>query len=196
MCLLRLVESRLFMNSLNLFSDVNDPNRTRIDPAWVAPQLLKFMPMPNDYTVGDGLNTAGFRWLRPIEGAEDATGVTNNSNRNQYNVRLDYQVTASHKLFGTMSREKDTGLTGQAGIAAYPNGFNGTVERRPDIYTVALTSILSPSIVNEFRWGLRRTSFYGWTPIHLGCCSGSSDTDINGTRRRLLRHSLPITDTC
>ena len=171
----------LVLNSLNLFSDVNDPNRTRIDPAWVAPQLLKFMPMPNDYTVGDGLNTAGFRWLRPIQGAEDATGITNNSNRNQYNVRLDYQVTASHKLFGTMSREKDTGLTGQAGIASYPNGFNGTVERRPDIYTVALTSILSPAIVNEFRWGLRRTSFYGWTPIHLGCCSGSSDTDINGT---------------
>src|SRR5262245_47313875 len=68
----------LFLNSFNLFSDVRDPNRTRIDPVWVSPQLLAKMPMPNDYTVGDGLNLAGFRWLRPIKGSEDATGLTNN----------------------------------------------------------------------------------------------------------------------
>jgi hypothetical protein len=174
----------LYLNSFNLFTDVRDPNRTGIDPVWVTPQLLKYMPLPNDYRVGDGLNTAGFRWLRPIKGAEDATGVTNNSNRNQYNARIDYQIAPQHKLFGTFSREKDTGLTGQAGIASYPNGFNGEVERRPDIYTVALTSVVSASKVNEFRWGLRRTSFYGWSPIHLGCCSGSSDTDINSTAQQ------------
>jgi hypothetical protein len=60
------------------------------------------------------------------------------------------------------------------------------VERRPDIYTVALTSVLSRSLLNEFRWGLRRTSFYGWTPFHLGCCGGSSDTDINETAQNAL----------
>src|SRR5437867_4853845 len=169
----------LFLNSFNLFSDVKDPNRTRIDPVWIAPTLLKRMPLPNDYTVGDGLNTAGYRWHRPINGSEDATGVTNNSNRDQYNIRIDYQLSSKHKLFGTMSREKDRGLTAQAGIAAYPNSFNGEVERRPDIHTVALTSVFSPTVVNEFRWGLRRTSFYGWTPLHLGCCSGGTDTDIN-----------------
>src|SRR5262249_39684468 len=136
----------LFLNSFNMFTDVKDPNRTRIDPVWVAPQLLKYMPKPNDYRVGDGLNTAGFRWLRPINGSEDATGVTNNNNRDQYNVRLDYQINSKHKLYGTMSREKDTGLTPQAGIAAYPNGFNGVVERRPAIFTTALTSILSSTM--------------------------------------------------
>jgi hypothetical protein len=169
----------LFLNSFDLFGDVRDPNRTRIDPLWVAPQLLKRMPLPNDYTVGDGLNLAGYRWLRPIKGSEDPTGVTNDNNRDQYNVRIDYQITSKHKLFGTMSREKDTGLTAQAGIAAYPGGFNGVVERRPDIHTIALTSVFTPTIVNEFRWGLRRTSFYGWTPLHLGCCGADSDTDIN-----------------
>src|SRR5262249_5485594 len=135
--------------------------------------------MPNDYSVGDGLNMAGYRWLQPIKGDENATGVTNNPNRNQYNVRIDYQISAKHKLFGTMSKENDKGVTTQAGIAAYPNGFNGAVERRPDIYTLALISTLSPRVLNEFRYGLRRTRFYGWGPIHLGCCSGSSDTDIN-----------------
>ncbi len=49
----------LFLNSFNLFSDVRDPNRTKIDPVWVGPQWLPRMPKPNDWTVGDGLNTAG-----------------------------------------------------------------------------------------------------------------------------------------
>jgi hypothetical protein len=57
----------LFLNSFNLFSDVNDPNRTRIDPIWYSPQYLTRMPQANDWTVGDGLNTAGHRWRRPIE---------------------------------------------------------------------------------------------------------------------------------
>src|SRR5262249_10610349 len=30
----------LFLNSFNLFSDVRDPFRTKIDSVWVAPQLL------------------------------------------------------------------------------------------------------------------------------------------------------------
>jgi hypothetical protein len=186
--------SPLFLNSFNLFSDVRDPFRTKIDPVWVNPQLIAKMPLPNDYTVGDGLNLAGFRWLRPIKGSEDATGITNNSNRNQYNTRIDYQINSKHKLFGTMSREKDTGLTGQAGIASYPGGFNGVVERRPDIYTIALTSTLSASLLNDFRYGLRRTSFYGWGPIHVGCCSGTSDTDVNETGKNAVATYPTIND--
>ncbi len=50
----------LFLNSFNLFSDVKDPNRTAIDPVWFGPQNLTRLPLPNDWTVGDGLNTAGY----------------------------------------------------------------------------------------------------------------------------------------
>src|SRR5213593_2094296 len=76
----------LYLNSFNLFTDVRDPNRTRNDAAGFCPQNLPSTSAPNDWTVGDGLNTAGFRWHRPIRGSEDATGVTNNSNRDQYNI--------------------------------------------------------------------------------------------------------------
>ena len=169
----------LFLNSFNLFSDVKDPFRTKIDQVWVGSQLLPRMPSPNDYTVGDGLNTAGYRWLVPLNGLEDPTGVTPSNNRDQYNIRIDHQINSKHKLFGTISREKDWGLTSQAGIAQYPNGFNGLVERRPQIYTVALTSTLSATMLNEFRFGRRLSQFSGYGPIHLGCCQGSSDTDIN-----------------
>ena len=37
----------LFLNSFNLFSDVKDPNRTKIDPVWFGPQYLTRMPAPN-----------------------------------------------------------------------------------------------------------------------------------------------------
>src|SRR5205085_835788 len=84
--------SPLFMNSFNLFSDVKDPNRTRIDPVWIGPQYLKRMPLPNDWTVGDGLNTAGIRWQRRLAGLDGATGDTQTTNRNQYNMRFDYQL--------------------------------------------------------------------------------------------------------
>src|SRR5216117_415898 len=39
----------LFLNSFNLFTDVRDPNRTRIDPVWFGPQNLPRMPAPNDW---------------------------------------------------------------------------------------------------------------------------------------------------
>jgi len=50
----------LFLNSFNLFSDVKDPNRTEIDPVWFGPQYLKRMPLPNNWTVGDGFKYGRF----------------------------------------------------------------------------------------------------------------------------------------
>jgi hypothetical protein len=125
----------LFMNSFNLFSDVRDPNRRGIDQFWVAPQLLARMPQPNDWTIGDGLNTAGFRWLRRRNGTDDSTGTSPNNNRDQLNLRFDYQININHKLFSTISREEDWGLTNQAGVQAYPEGFGGEVKRLPDVYS-------------------------------------------------------------
>jgi hypothetical protein len=76
----------LFMNSFNVFSDVKDPNRTKIDSTWVASQFLPRMPLPNDYTVGDGLNTAGFKWLRTHPGMDGATGQSPSADRNQLTI--------------------------------------------------------------------------------------------------------------
>ena len=41
-----------------------DVNRTTFDTSGWIKTLLARMPSPNNYTVGDGLNTAGIRWLR------------------------------------------------------------------------------------------------------------------------------------
>jgi hypothetical protein len=161
----------LFLNQFNLFNDVKDPNRQSIDPVWIGPQYLPRMPLPNDYTVGDGLNTAGIRWQRRDPGLDGATGNTQTTNRNNYNVRLDYQINAKNKLAYTMTRESNWGVTGQTGLPDYPGGFFGDVKRYPEFYTASWTSTISPTTLNEFRWGLKRDTWLGSSAIDKGCCA-------------------------
>jgi hypothetical protein len=177
----------LFVNSFNLFSDVRDPNRTRIDPLWVGPQYLSRMPMPNDYTVGDGLNTAGFRWLRRHPGVDSSTGNDPNTNRDHMSARVDYQINTKNKLTYTMSREENWGVTGQTGLPDFPDGYFGEIRRFPDVYTTAWTSTLSATLLNEARWGLKRDSWFGWSPFDVGCCvRGAEETDIAASSQEAL----------
>ncbi len=177
----------LFMNSFSVFSDVKDPNRTRIDPVWVGPQYLTRMPLPNDYTIGDGLNTAGFRWLRRHPGSDSSTGNDPNTNRDHLSTRLDYQVNTHNKLTYTMSREKDWGVTGQTGLPDFPNGYFGEIRRFPDLYSAAWTSTVSATVLNEARWGMKRDSWFGWSPFDVGCCvRGAKETDIAQTSKDAL----------
>jgi hypothetical protein len=169
----------LFLNSFNLFSDVRDPNRTQIDTTWYGPQYLSRMPMPNDWSVGDGLNTAGFRWRRPLEGQDGATGQSQNTNRDHLTARVDYQINSNHKVTYTMSREKDWGVTGQTGQPDFPTGAFGDVRRVPDFYTASWTATLSSNILNEFRFGFKRDTWQGTSPFDKGCCwNGNGQDDL------------------
>ncbi|PYS37679.1 MAG: hypothetical protein DMG14_20440, partial [Acidobacteria bacterium] len=177
----------LFLNSFNLFSDVRDPNRTRIDPQWVGPQYLTRMPLPNDYTAGDGLNTAGYRWLRRHPGSDSSTGNDPNTNRDHLSARADYQLNTQNKLTYTMSREEDWGVTGQTGLPDFPGGYFGQIRRYPDVYSASWTSTLSASVLNEARWGLKRDSWFGWSPFDVGCCvRGAQETDIAASSKEAL----------
>jgi hypothetical protein len=169
----------LFLNSFNVFTDVKDPNRTKQDQVWI-PQLLKRLPLPNDYTVGDGLNTAGFHWRRVHNGFDGATGLSANPNRNHLTTRFDYQVNDRNKVTFTMTREKDWGVTGQTGLTAYPDGYFGDVLRTPDFYTTAWSSTIGANILNEFRFGLKRDTWYGTSPLDKGCCvQGAGENDLD-----------------
>src|SRR2546425_4997431 len=177
----------LFLNSFNLFTDVKDPYRTRIDPVWVGPQWLTRMPKPNDWTVGDGLNTAGFRWKQPHAGMYGATGQSQNTNRNHLTARIDYQLNGNNKLTYTMSREKDWGVTSQTGLPDYPAGAFGQVQRVPDFYTASSTSTISSTILNEFRFGLKRDTWQGTSPLDKGCCwNGAKQTDLVDSAKKMV----------
>ena len=177
----------LFLNSFNLFTDVRDPNRTRIDPVWVGPQWLTRMPLPNDFTVGDGLNTAGIRWKQPHAGLDGATGQSQNANRNHLTTRFDYQLNSNNKFTYTMSREKNWGVTGQTGLPDYQSGAFGDVKRVPDFYTVSWTSTWSSTILNEFRFGMKRDTWQGTSPLDKGCCwNGAKESDLVDSAKQMV----------
>jgi hypothetical protein len=171
----------LFVNSYNLFTTVKDPNRTHLDPVWFGPQYINnYMPLPNDYTVGDGLNTAGYRWQQPHNGFDGATGQSPNTNRNHITARFDYQINDKNKVNFVFTKEHDWGVAGQTGLPDYPAGYFGDINRRPDFYTASWTSTVTASLLNEFRFGLKRDTWEGTSPLDLGCCfNGNSETTLS-----------------
>ena len=120
------------------------------------------MPLPNDYTIGDGLNTAGIRWLRRVQGEDSTNGDGNDTNRDQYNVRIDHNFNAKHKANFSGSWERNDAQSTQAGLTNWPGGYNGTISRKPHVLTGGLVSTLSSNLVNEFRMGTRKNWTYVW----------------------------------
>jgi len=141
-----------------------DPNRRAMDSTGFVGKVLAKMPTPNNYEIGDGLNTAGHRWVRSVRGGNEGifgfggTGAA----RKQINVKLDHNFSSVHKVAGTYTYEQSSGKTN---LAIWPDTFSGGRYRHPQHFSTTLTSTLSPAIVNEARVGLRRTGFTQWSPL-------------------------------
>jgi hypothetical protein len=149
------------------------------DPTgFVQTTLLSRMPLPNDYTIGDGLNTAGIRFTRRINGQDDGAGSNiEENNRDQFNTRLDHNFNSNHKLSFVYTYERTWNMTAQAGIMNWPNGYNGAVKRWPSLYTFSLVSTLSSNLVNEVRVGKRNSVLDNWAPWYVGRKGEGETTD-------------------
>ena len=135
-----------------------DPVRPGFDESGWVQAVISRMPMPNDFTVGDGLNTAGIRWTQRRRANNDFHGGSQEANRNQINFRIDHNFNAAHQLFITGTRESSES---DLQIAPWPGpdggwASGGVAFRKPSIYTATLVSTLSPTVLNEFRFGQRR----------------------------------------
>src|SRR5437867_9331115 len=142
-----------------------DPYRTGYDATgYVQNVLFKFMPPANSYDIGDGLNTAGSRWLRTLHGATNLFGIGQYPQRNQINLKLDHYFNTNHKVSGTWSYEHNW-ADGYA--SNWPNTWIGRNWVKPQILSVNFTSTLSPTIVNEARFGIVRSGVNQIGPLHL-----------------------------
>ena len=117
-----------------------DPLRSTISTSAYMQETLKRMPIPNEFTGGDGLNTAIIRFTRRVEGLDLANGNGTDVNRDQYTLRIDHQFNSKHKLSVVGTREKTWSGSGQAGQRAWPTGFDGLAVKRPDVYIISFTS--------------------------------------------------------
>jgi hypothetical protein len=151
------------LQSVSVFG--RDPLRPGIDASGWIQRLLARMPPANDFTVGDGLNTAGHQWVRRVKGQDTSVGDGQDTNRNQYNARIDHNFNSNHKASFTWTQERDWSATTQTGIANWPDGYDGTVQRDPRFFSASLVSTLSPTVLNEFRFGSRRNKHFAWNAI-------------------------------
>jgi hypothetical protein len=140
-----------------------DTYRTRVDPTGFVTKLLNQMPSPNNYEAAgsDGLNTAGYRWVRNERSGTETIFGTNTGGiatlsglgRKQINSKIDHNLNATNKLGISYTYERSAG---NANYETWPGGFRGSVFRHPQTLAVNFVSTLSPSIVNEVRAGNRR----------------------------------------
>src|SRR5207253_6551502 len=141
-----------------------DLNRTQLDQTGFVTKLLGKMPLPNNYEAGDGLNTAGFRWARHEKDGSEGIFPTNSAGlssptylgRKQINTKFDHNFNARNKLGASYTYERSAG-TSSATFESWPDGYRGSVFRRPQTLSLNFTSTLSPTLVNEARGGMRRT---------------------------------------
>ncbi len=121
-----------------------------LGPHGPNPAVINYMksvyPTPNDFTTGDLLNTAGYRFRAPTT-----------TNKNWYIAKLDYNITqdGKHRLSvsGALSNEADAGqpfLPGTAPETTTVNYNKGIIAN----YEASLT----PTLVNDFRYGFVRQS--------------------------------------
>ncbi|HXG92679.1 MAG TPA: TonB-dependent receptor [Blastocatellia bacterium] len=119
-----------------------------LDPLHIGPnaEVLKVFnqyPLANDNTVGDGLNTFGFRFNSPIH-----------LRWNTYIARLDYNLTESgnHTLFvrGNLQNDRDNSVEQFPGIPTFVNFTNNKG------IAAGYNATLRQNLVNVARFGYTR----------------------------------------
>ncbi len=131
------------LQAINLFG--RDPLRSRPDPTGLVQKQLAAMALPNNYRFGDGLNTAGYTWVRPFT-----------FDSNQLTMRFDHQFTSSHRVSVEYLRETNGGLN-QFLAQPLPDSPGGSYQDNTNFYSISYIATLSPRLVNEVRGGASRT---------------------------------------
>ena len=183
------------MRSFSVFGDsVNpgDPNRSRMDPSGFMAKLIQNMPRANAFNGGtsctatvpcDGLNTAIHRWTRRTIAGGAGTGENPDQfRRRQLNIKIDHNFNQNHKLTGSWSREHR--YSDNNALSPWPTGWNGEIITDPSVTTLQFVSTLTPTILNEFRYGRRVTTLHSIPAYHntqYGKEAWDFMTQINGT---------------
>jgi hypothetical protein len=157
------------LQSVSLFG--RDPNRSVIDPTGNIAHLLPYMPAPNNFLVGDGLNTAGFTWNRPVP-----------VNFELYEGRVDYIFNEKHRATVTANHQAYHSFN-VAAAPPYPSVPGQADPTETTQYSFAVTSVFRPNLLNDFRAGVFRPRTEVQVPWTLG---QSPVTGSDADRKALL----------
>jgi hypothetical protein len=134
--------------SYNIFS--NDPKGIGADPTIKA--IFQKYPAPNNYTTGDGLNTATYLWNPPakFQGPNMLFRVDHNFNANN-NMFVRWMQAGYNTLQGDPLNARPIVFPGLPPL--------GEVFRATKGLAISYRRVISPTIVNEFTTGFSRFVF-------------------------------------
>jgi hypothetical protein len=130
-----------------------DPNRLRADTTGFVAKNIALMPLPNNFRIGDGLNVAGFTWNRPIP-----------VNFELYEGRIDHIFNDQHRIAITLNQQSYHSIN-VATPPPYPSVPWQADPTETTQYSVTLTSVLRPTVINEVKIGVYRPRTTVQTPF-------------------------------
>lgn len=148
-----------YQNTGGALVQLNADQIRAIDPQHIGEsagvlKVLQSYPAPNDNTVGDGINTAGYRFNSSVP-----------LRYNTYISRLDYQIDSNgkHLLFWRGQMQNDHFVPSSAttnGVPQFPGQANSILHLENDKgIALGYTWIIAPSLVNSLRYGFTRQSY-------------------------------------
>ncbi len=134
----------------------NDPAHIGLDSA--VKSYLGLAPLANNFSFGDGLNTAGYTWAAPATDKQvDQT------------VKVDYTINRHNTIFGRYSQGHQNTFADvvNAGLQVFP-GLPATVNTFRQPRNLALDWRFSPTnnITNEFLTGFNRFGYAFVNPAY------------------------------
>lgn len=122
----------------------NLANPTSLDP-FISGTVFSSIPLPNNFIIGDGLNTGGYRF--------NASSLLN---QHLPSFRIDHKLNEDHAFFGTFNyteREIDGDFINNREPRFPDLGPLGARLTHSRAWGAGLRSTFSPTIFNEFRFG-------------------------------------------
>ena len=102
----------------------------------------------NDTSIGDGLNTGGYRWNAPAP-----------VSLNSHYAKLDYVLNKDQNIFVRLNYINDTLATAQGYYQYFPDTVAPSTWSHPTGIAIGHTWSINSNLVNNFRFGLTRQAF-------------------------------------
>jgi hypothetical protein len=127
----------------------NDPAGLGLDSS--IQSFLGAAPLPNNFNIGDGLNTAGYQFLAPEQ-----------ERQVDFTVRIDHQFNSKNSIFGRWAQghQNTVGDVGNGGLPPFPNAPNVVdTFRQPRNLAISWRYTPNSTITNEAVIGMNRFGF-------------------------------------
>ena len=118
-----------------------DPRGLGVDKE--VAKIFALYPQPNNFDVGDGLNSAGFRFNNPVVGLED-----------QFTIKGDHRVSPNHIVFLRWSWQRNSSTDNLNGAdASFPGQIQGSQGGRRWGFSTGSDWTINATTANELRVG-------------------------------------------